>query len=43
MITNDDKDFDWEAWSAMLKKAHTNEEYSAVAQALPNLRKPLEQ
>ena len=42
MITNDDKDFDWEVWRAMLKKAHTHEEYRAVIDALPNLREPLE-
>jgi hypothetical protein len=42
METGKEQDFDWEVWRAMLKKAHTNEEYSAVAQALPNLREPLE-
>ena len=42
MTTNNNKDFDWEAWNAMLKNAHTQEEYRAVIDALPNLRKPLE-
>ena len=42
METGKEQDFNLEAWLAMLKKAHTQEEYSAVLHALPNLRKPLE-
>ena len=42
METGKEQDFNLEAWRAMLKKAHTHEEYRAVIDALPNLRKPLE-
>ena len=42
METGKEQDFNLEAWRAMLKKAHTQEEYRAVIDALPNLRKPLE-
>ena len=41
MINDDNQSLDWVAWRAMLKKTHTQAEFTEVVHALPNLREPL--
>jgi hypothetical protein len=42
MINDDNQSLDWVAWRAILKKTHTQAEFTEVVHALPILRKPLE-